>query len=147
MQVYRKASQARCPFLRGTLSVNRRPHLCCRISWLLAVAADNPDFVALNSLTRVLHLERNILDQERPNFVAEPVGIEMALDDVSPVCPSPKMCPYTLKVKRAFTVLSKTSAMLLSKFARIFMASCGSMRLSLMRSSRVSVSAMPMLRA
>jgi hypothetical protein len=50
----------------------------------------------LHSLTRVLHLECNILDQESPDLIAEPIGIEMSLCLVSPR-PSPpnlKICMY-----------------------------------------------------
>lgn len=72
---------------------SRYTPLCCRISRLLAVAADDPDLLALHSLTRILHLERNILDQESPNLVAEPVGIQMTLHAVSLICPSPSAIP------------------------------------------------------
>jgi len=34
----------------------------------------------MDRLARVLHLERNILNQESPDLVAEPVCIEMALE-------------------------------------------------------------------
>lgn len=51
----------------------------------------------------------------------------------------------TLNVRRALTFSCKTSAIARSKFARIFMASCGSMRWSVIRSSRVSVRVAPRL--
>lgn len=53
--------------------------------------------------------------------------------------------PLTLKVSRDLTLSCSTSAMARSKLARIFMASWGSMRVSVIRSSRVSVSVAPML--
>jgi hypothetical protein len=51
----------------------------------------------------------------------------------------------TLNVSRALTFSASTSAITLSKLFRIFMASWGSMRPSLMRSSTVSMSASPIL--
>jgi hypothetical protein len=51
----------------------------------------------------------------------------------------------TLNVSLDLTLSCKASAIARSKFARIFIASCGSMRWSLIRSSSVSVSVTPML--
>jgi len=50
-----------------------------RIAWSLAIAAHDFDFIGLHRLARVLHLERNVFDQECPDLVAKSVGIEMAL--------------------------------------------------------------------
>ncbi len=47
-------------------------HLC--LSRLLAVAADDLDPIGVDRL-RILHLEVHILDQERPDLVAEAVGM------------------------------------------------------------------------
>ena len=57
-----------------------------RVAWSLAIAAHDLNLICLHRLTRVLHLERNVLDQECPYLVAETVGIEMALyeKDISP---------------------------------------------------------------
>jgi hypothetical protein len=57
-------------------------------------------------LTRVLHLECNILDQESPDLIAEPIGIEMSLCLVSPR-PSPpnlKTCMYLERQSRLHLV-------------------------------------------
>ena len=125
------------------------------MSWLLrisrpfAVAAHDLDLVRLHRLTRVLHLESDVLYQEGPDLVAETVRIKMTLCPVSLATSLPLIPhqgPYTLNVNLAFTLSANTSVMLRSKFARIFIASWGSMRRSLIKSSRVSVSAMPMLK-
>ena len=60
--------------------------------------------------------------------------------------PLPRPRAPTLNVRRALTRSCSCSAMERSKLATIFIASCGSMWCSLMRSSSVSVSAKPMLR-
>ena len=52
---------------------------------------------------------------------------------------------YTLKFSLARTLSAKTSVIILSNVDRIFMASWGSMRPSLIRSSRVSVRERPRL--
>lgn len=57
-----------------------------------------------------------------------------------------KVFVFTLNVKRDRTFSCKTSVIARSKFAKIFMASWGSMRFSVIRSSRVSVKAAPTLR-
>jgi hypothetical protein len=122
------------------------------MSWLLrisrpfAVTAHDLHLVRLHRLTRVLHLESDVLYQEGPDLVAETVGIKMTLCPVSIATSLPHQGPYTLNVNLAFTLSANTSVMLRSKFARIFIASWGSMRRSLIKSSRVSVSAMPMLK-
>lgn len=59
-------------------SHNEYVHLCLPGS--LAVTADDLDLVC-RDLGLVVQLECNILDQERPNFVAESVGIEVTLKD------------------------------------------------------------------
>lgn len=147
MQIYRKSRNLVISLPARSKSVDS-PQLGRRLARSLAIAAHDPDLVALHCLARILHLERNILDQESPDLVAEPVGIQMTLHCVSPASPPiPSMPLHTLNVNLAFTLLSNTSHVARSKFDRIFMASCGSMRLELMRSSKVSVSAMPMLRA
>jgi hypothetical protein len=49
------------------------------ISWSLAIAAHDLDLICLHRLSRVVHLEGDILDQESPDFVTETVGIEVTL--------------------------------------------------------------------
>lgn len=49
-----------------------------RLSWLLATATNDLHLVRLNVL-RILHLEVDILDQESPDFITEPVGMKMTL--------------------------------------------------------------------
>ena len=44
----------------------------------LGVAADNLDSIGMNWI-RVVELERNILNNKRPNVIAETVGIKMPL--------------------------------------------------------------------
>lgn len=44
----------------------------------LAIAADNLDLIRSHGLV-ILQLERHILDQERPDLIAESIRIEMAL--------------------------------------------------------------------
>jgi hypothetical protein len=50
-----------------------------RVPRSLAIAAYDLDLIRLHRLGRVIHLEGNILDQKGPDFVAEAVGIEVAL--------------------------------------------------------------------
>ena len=42
----------------------------------LRVAADDLDLVGDYRLSAILHLERDVLDQESPDLIAESVGIE-----------------------------------------------------------------------
>ena len=46
---------------------------------LLSVAADNLDLVGVHGLVPIVHLEGDVLDQERPHLVAESVRIETSL--------------------------------------------------------------------
>lgn len=50
-----------------------------RIARSLAVAAHDFDLVGMDRLARVLHLERNILNQESPDLVAEAIRIKVTL--------------------------------------------------------------------
>ena len=63
----------------------------------LGVAADDLDLVRLD-ITRVVKLEVDILDQERPNLVAETVGIEMTLCLVTESASSPDRQPVRVRV-------------------------------------------------
>lgn len=45
----------------------------------LGVATDNLDLISLDSVGAVVHLEGDVLDEERPYFVAESVRVEAAL--------------------------------------------------------------------
>ena len=62
-----KMKATMCPY-RTSLGLSRS----------LAVAADDLDLVCHNLLC-ILHLERNVFDQECPYLVAEAVGIKMTL--------------------------------------------------------------------
>jgi len=46
---------------------------------LLGTAAHNLDLVRIDQLAAVVELERNVADQESPDFVAKAVGIERTL--------------------------------------------------------------------
>ena len=48
------------------------------LPWPLGIAADNLYFLGMD-LALVLQLEGDILYEKRPDFIAEPVGIQMAL--------------------------------------------------------------------
>ncbi len=50
-----------------------------RIARSLAIAAHDLNLIGMNGLARVLHLERNVLDQESPDLVAEAVRIKVTL--------------------------------------------------------------------
>lgn len=62
------------------------------LAWPLGVAADNLDLIRLDR-TRIVQLEVDVLDQESPNFVAETVGIQMALCSVSESASNPQKRP------------------------------------------------------
>lgn len=51
----------------------------------LRAAADDLDLVGLHCLCSVVHLESDILDEECPDFVAEPVGVKRSLMGGEPV--------------------------------------------------------------
>lgn len=116
------------------------------LAWTFGVAADNLDSVGVY-LVRVVQLEIDILDNESPDVVAEAVSIEVSLQvDLQPsTLQFQTNAKPTLNVSRLLTFSERTSATALSKLARIFMASCGSMRRSVMRLSSVSVRAPPRL--
>lgn len=59
-------------------SINNEYFNLC-LSRPLAIAADDLHLVRCD-LGLIVQLERHILDQERPDFVAESVGIEVALE-------------------------------------------------------------------
>ena len=48
------------------------------LSRLLSIAADYFDLIGLN-IVLIIKLEVDILDQERPDFITESVGIQVAL--------------------------------------------------------------------
>jgi hypothetical protein len=68
---------------RSRMRGHERYGALLRIPRPFAIAAHNLDFICLHGLTRVLHLESDILDQKGPDFVAETVGVKMALCPVS----------------------------------------------------------------
>lgn len=111
-----------------------------------AVVAHDLDLISRERL-RVVHLERDVLDDEGPDVVAEAVGVEVTLGAPSVLCAIPLTVarPSTLKLILVLTFSAMTSARALSKFCMILIASCGSMRRVLISSSRVSISVMPML--
>ena len=58
------------------------PHPSLLLPWLLRIAAHNLDLVR-RDIVLVVELEVDILDEERPDFVAEAVGIQMTLCTIS----------------------------------------------------------------
>lgn len=54
-------------------------HRLLPLAWTLSVAADDLDLISDHSLSAVLHLELDVLDQESPDLVAESVCVERAL--------------------------------------------------------------------
>ena len=58
------------------------PHPSLLIPRLLRVAAHNLDLLR-RDIVLVVELEVDILDEERPDFVAEAVGIQMTLCTIS----------------------------------------------------------------
>lgn len=127
----------------------------------LAIAADNLHLVS-EDIALIVQLEVNILDKERPHFVAESVGIQMALHiqlvtvrhNQSPpsslllLIPSSRIFPAercTLNDNFTCTFSASTSVITRSNVDRIFIASCGSIRPSFIKSSSVSVRERPIL--
>lgn len=128
----------------------------------LAVAADDLHLVCCDRRL-VVQFEGHVLDEESPDFVAESVGIKVTLrsGNTSLVSISrskapraghlnstrgyPQAAQHTLNVSLARTLSARTSVTTRSKVERIFIANCGSIRPSLIRSSRVSVSDRPRL--
>ena len=105
----------------------------------------------------VVQLEGDVLDEKGPDLVAESVRVEAPLRNERTVV-SLARCSWavedwegasfdvlTLKDRRYLTFFWSASVMAWSKLLRIFIASCGLMRSSLIRSSSVSVRARPML--
>lgn len=45
------------------------------LAWLLRVAGHDLDLISLDGLASVIHLERHVLDEECPDFVAESIRI------------------------------------------------------------------------
>jgi hypothetical protein len=131
--------------LRSALRWHSRMKQGLCFAGALRVAAHDLDTVGVD-LAVVVELEVDFLDDEGPDVVAEAVGIEVALGRRVSGCGDKALGAPTLKVRRALTLSASTSATALSKFARMRMASCGSMRRSVMSVSSVSVRAPPTLR-
>ena len=95
----------------------------------------------------VVELEVDVLNDECPHFVAETVSVQVALYFVSLSCSAypEQATASTLKLSLALTFSANTSATTRSKVASTLSATCGSMRPSVMKLSRASVSAEPML--
>ena len=69
------------PFPSNTPEPSVHSHECATQSSLprpLGIATNDLNLIRLNR-RRILKLERDVLDQEGPDFVAEAVGIEMTL--------------------------------------------------------------------
>lgn len=116
-----------------------------RFTRTLRVTTHNLDSVRVYRV-RIVQLEVDVFDDEGPYFVAEAVSVEMSLRQLSaPVYGSEDFVQHTLNVKRALTLSARTSATALSKLVSIFIASCGSIRRSVISWSRVSVRALPNL--
>lgn len=93
--------------------------------------------------------EFDVLDYKGPHFIAEAVCIEVALQQKYTVSFMIDECSLlwrqTLKDIFDFTRSPRTDAMLWSKLDMMRMANCGSIRRLLIRSSRVSARARPIL--
>jgi hypothetical protein len=63
---------------QGYRLVSRHPIILPSLSLLLALAGNDLDPLRLNSVG-IIKLELNILDNERPDFVAKAVGVEVSL--------------------------------------------------------------------
>ena len=88
------------------------------LGWLdsLAVLAGNDlNLLSLNHLVR-LHLERGVLDYERPDIVAQAVRFQMALEDKRLVWIVDCWSPHTLRVVLVLTCLTMVSAKDLSNY-------------------------------
>ena len=66
-------------FYRGIARTKVGLRLSLGVAWSLTIAAHDLDLFRLHRLTRVLHLECNVLDQESPDFVAESIRIKVTL--------------------------------------------------------------------
>lgn len=118
---------------------------CLSLTGTFGVATDDLDAVGMD-VGSIVKFEVDVLDDKSPDVVAEAVRVEMALG--TKVSSKPLLAArmlFTLNVRRALTLSARTSATALSKLARIFMASWGSIRRSVMRVSRVSVREPPTL--
>jgi hypothetical protein len=99
----------------------------CWLRLLLLVAFDSLAVLASNNFdtwradTLIgFHLERGVLDDERPDVIAEPVGVEMALESQvsSKDSDGGQQGRLTLSDVFAFTCLTIVSARLLSNCAK-----------------------------
>ena len=141
---------------------------CLFLGWLdsLAVlASDDLNLLSLNHLVR-LHLERGVLDYERPDVVTQAVRFQVTLEDQRLVKIANRWLPHTLRVVLVLTCLTMVSAKDLSnckeegKLAiacevmwsmglqtcwRTFMANWGVIAPLVISSSRESVRAIPIL--
>ena len=77
--------QFACTLVQQTRSASKARDSALDLAWTLRVTADDLDPVGVH-LVRVVKLEVDILDNERPNVVAETVGIEVALHKHVSVC-------------------------------------------------------------
>lgn len=134
-------------------------------SWPLAIASYNLHLIGIECLASVSDLEVHILDEECPHLVTESVCIKFCLATEVPVSrgnPSEakgrelivRSAPPDIIMKGEATLKVSFSSLLFpanscaierSKCESTFMASCGSMRPSLIRSSTVSMRAAPIL--
>jgi hypothetical protein len=64
---------------RGSYRRKDRPDLSWAFARLLSVTADDLDPISGHSVVSVIHLERDVLDQECPDLVTEPICVEAAL--------------------------------------------------------------------
>ena len=91
---------------------------CLLLGWLdsLAVlAGDDLNLLSLNHLVR-LHLERGILDYERPDVVAQAIRFQVALEGQRLVRIVNRCLPHTLRVVLVLTCLTIVSARDLSNY-------------------------------
>jgi len=114
----------------------------------LGLARHNFDLVCIYGVGAV-ELEFDVLNDKGPYFIAEAICIEVALHSEQNLSIAINACfswrRQTLKVILDFTRSPNTDAMLWSKLDMMRMANCGSIRRLLIRSSRVSARARPIL--
>jgi hypothetical protein len=74
-RAHRSFETSRTPEASGTV----KQYHSGRIAGALRITADDLNLVCCDRLAAVLHLERDVLDQESPDLVAETVGVKRAL--------------------------------------------------------------------
>ena len=86
-----------------------------RLDSLAVLASDDLNLLGLNHLVR-LHLEGGVLDDERPDVVAQAIRFEVALNDEMLARRIKAGYPHTLRVVLVLTCLTMVSAKDLSNY-------------------------------